>query len=391
MRIAIDCRTILNPSGKESAGVGHYTDGIVRALLGSGSAHDFVLFFEAQTPNAVIDRVLGTDRRARVVFFSDKRLPFVRSHWLSARTMKAARPDVLFATAGQLPLLWNGPAVVTEHDFAIYRHPEWFPDSRFGRAFSMSLVVPSSLKKAVRIIAVSDSTRRDILDLFPSVSPDKIRVVHEAVDVPLEIPPFTRALRERLDLLADYFFTVGTLEPRKNFLLAARAFDLFLDELPSRIHTTRLAMAGKRGWGFDDLIDETELINRNWEETGYCSVVNELGYVTNEEKWMLLKNALALVYPSRYEGFGLPVLEAMSLGVPVIAARNSSIPEVAGDAALYVSEDDPDEAAEAMKKLVLNADLRAELGAKGRERAKQFSWERAARETLAVLQEAARV
>jgi glycosyltransferase involved in cell wall biosynthesis len=178
---------------------------------------------------------------------------------------------------------------------------------------------------------------------------------------------------------------VGTLQPRKNL---ARVIDAFArlagnPALAPTLSDVQLVLAGKRGWLYDDLFAQVTRL-------GLASRVVFPGYIEDTDLPALLGGALALVFPSLYEGFGIPVLEAGACGVPVITSNTSSLPEVAGDAALLVDPHDVDAIADAMLRIATDAELRAELDRRGQENVKRFSWEKCARETLAVLEEAAK-
>ncbi|MCA1554253.1 MAG: glycosyltransferase family 4 protein, partial [Chloroflexi bacterium] len=241
--------------------------------------------------------------------------------------------------------------------------------------------VRRAVRSAERIITVSDATKRDVLALL-DVDERKLSVIYEAADArfcPLAERAPVEAVMQKHGLTAPFILFVGTIEPRKNLAVLLRALRQLLDQ-----HVrVQFAIAGKRGWLSDDvfaLIAELRLQDE----------VRLLGAVPSEELVGLYNAALALVMPSLYEGFGLPPLEAMACGTPVIVSNISSLPEVVGDAGLCIPPDDPRAWTDAIQRMLDDGALRRELRAKGMTRARTFSWERAARETLAVYRKAAR-
>ncbi len=275
------------------------------------------------------------------------------------------------ATEHLLLPLRSIPTVLTVHDL-IFRHlPEHHkPLNRWY----LNWALPLYCRRATHVIAVSECTRRDLVAAY-DVAPEKISVVHEAADprfVP-QAPDRVADVRRRYDLPERYLLFVGTIEPRKNVTRLLHAFeDLHRDGL-----TDALVVVGKRGWLYEGFFAELE-----------ASPMRESvllpGYVPDEDLPAVYAGAQALVWPSLYEGFGLPVLEAMACGTPVVCSRTSSLPEVGGGAALYVDPTSTDEVIEMLRRLLSDRDLRAEMVARGLEQAAGFSWDRVAAETIAV-------
>jgi glycosyltransferase involved in cell wall biosynthesis len=275
--------------------------------------------------------------------------------YLAALPARARRDrmDVLHCPTHRAPVRSRVPLVVTFHDLAILRHPETF--NAWTRTYSR-LALPRVAKAARRLIAVSEFTRRELLELL-DVPEEKVRVIPNAVGKPFE--PQGQAAD------GDYVLAVSTLEPRKNL---ARLLDAFGR---ARLNGVRLLVAGAPGWG-----------GVRVEGDG----VRWLGEVGDEELARLYRGARCVAYVSLYEGFGLPVLEAMACGAPVVAARNDAAEEVAGDAAVLVDPLDADAIAAGLAEAV---DRRDELRMRGLERAAAFSWADAARATVEVYREAA--
>jgi len=381
MRIAIDCRTILNPGYGEGAGVGHYTNAIVKEMLRQNPENEYVLFFGAKPSAQAVRDLIGTHSKVKLrqlPFYEYKKaLPGVHSHFLVGRAITKDKPDVLFVPTHEVPMMYQGRAVIFVHDLAILRNPDWFVQVKAERSVSAGLLLPRGIKKAVKILTPSQSTKRDLMEHF-SVSHKKILVVpHGTNEHEAKAHPLTSEMKQRFAIYGKYYLSLCTLEPRKNIVGAIRAFGKLLDKHPEQADELSFIIDGKKGWKYGPVFDELERINRQWERP----VVRYVGYVTSEEKWALLANAEAFVYPSRYEGFGLPVLEAMSVATSVITSRISSLPEVGGDAVLYADPDQPGSIAHMMERL-LDQEKNKKIAEAGLERSRQFSWVKAAEVTL---------
>lgn len=387
MKIAIDCRSIMETENGGMAGIGHYTYFLVRHLLKLDDENRYALFFDAKTKKSVIADTIGGNRNAEVITMKSKgKLPYLHSHRTSAKAFGKAGADILHAPTGSLPMGFRGKSVITVHDLAIYLHPEWFPG---GQLFSRRYVVPSSIRKASRIIAVSESTKRDLTKLFKTDA-EKVAVIHEGVEhhIPYsEIEKKKDAVLSSHKISEPYFLYLGTIEPRKNVEGLIAAFERLTKEFPDLVGDTKLILAGAKGWKSGAAFKAIEKAKLRLRK----DVVRHIGYVDAEDKLTLMAESVAFVFPTRYEGFGLPVLEAMSLGVPVITTETSSIPEITGrDGAMLVGVDDQAELILAMKHLLEDPDRRAMLGQRGLERSTEFSWEKTAGETLEVYEDAVR-
>ncbi len=372
MRIGIDCRTILNPASGERAGVGHYVDGLVTALIEHYPDAEFVLYFDYRARD-----ISGFARKnVKVKYFPfsqyGKYLSFGYSHMLITAYLLKEGLDVLHVPAGSIPFTYPKKVVYTVHDLAIFKHPEWFPSSFISR----NVLVPQTIRKADAIISVSASTARDLKHLF-NVPAKKITVVHHGFDVK-KIPLKRRANEtiEKFKLPKRYLFFVGTIEPRKNVEILMQAF-MHLQETQPALHDVALVIAGQLGYHGDKTMQSLMALKAK-------RAIRYVGYVTHNEKVELLRHATAFVFPSLYEGFGLPVLEAMALGTPVIASRTSSMPEIAGTAALFVDPKNPKDIARAMRDVLTKPAVAQRLRDVGPKQAQHFSWQRCAEETMAV-------
>ncbi|HEX9371605.1 MAG TPA: glycosyltransferase family 1 protein [Roseiflexaceae bacterium] len=342
--------------------------------------------------------------------FALHRIPFPRL-WTHARLsaeLLVHAPDVLFVPAHVLPL--GAPlrrrtrSVVTVHDMGYLRFPEAHTPTQ---RLYLRLSTLWSARAATRLIAISQATRDDLVR-FAGVPPEKIAVIHHGLSDRFRPVTDRTAIDRVLERYgigdkqtgrpgdgcppAPYFLYVGTIQPRKNLAPLIEAFaqlearDWRLeasDAVPTSspqppASSLRLVIAGKPGW-------LTEAIERRAAELGVADRVVFAGYVADDDLPALLSGALAFAFPSLYEGFGLPVLEAMACGAPVLASNTSSLPEVAGDAALLVDPDDTAAIAGGLARLAGDAALRADLRARGLARAATFTWDRCAEETLRVL------
>jgi glycosyltransferase involved in cell wall biosynthesis len=301
-----------------------------------------------------------------------RRIP--RLEWL-------LRFDVLFAPNFVPPPTRTPRLVITVHDLAFAKYPE--TAAHATRRWLGAL--DRSVRQAARIIVPSEATRGDLLEHYP-VDPDRVRVIPHGVDADRLRPPpagIIEQTRRRHGIDGPYLLFVGGIEPRKNIPAIVRAFA----ELSDRAEL--VIAGGSVPWNPEG----RDLLERALDELSPAARrrVRLTGYLREPEKVALLAGAEGLVFPSLYEGFGFPVLEAMAVGTPVLTSDLSSMPEVAGDAAMLVDPTSDEAIAEGMDRLLEDADLRARLAAAGRARVQGFRWEDTARRTAEVLHEAGRV
>ena len=361
----------------EPTGTEFYSRQIIGHMLAAPSDRFAFRLYAPTTPNAEAMRGAAPplhDRRTVTV----RTLPGTRlwTHRTLAWELCRRPPHVLFVPAHVVPFLPRPllpSTVVTLHDIG-YRH---FPRSHTAvQRLYLELSTRWSAAAAQRIIAVSRHTAND-LQRFYGVSEAKIHVIHEA-PVPRPSAPDQNAAAAP-SFQRPFALYVGTIQPRKNLL---RLIDAFARLIQRQQIGWDLVLVGRWGW----LSQEYE---RHVAASGLTGRVHFPGYLSDAAVAALMKKALFFAFPSLFEGFGLPVLEAQTTGVAVMCAKNSALPEIAGDAALLVDPEDVDDIAKAMLRLSQDENLRQELIAKGYENVKRFSWEKAARETLAVLEEAA--
>jgi len=346
MRIGIDTQSTMG----RKTGIGSYTVNLLAALRKIAPDDEFVEL------NWGRDVVMRTDRRLRW------------QQWGLGRAARKAVVELLHVPGFDAPLWKPCPVVLTVHDLIGILFPENLP--LVSRLY-WSRWLPFTVRFADAIIADSECTRRDIVRLL-HVPDERIRVIYPGVGKSFR-PQSARqvdACRLRYSLPKDYILYVGTIEPRKGVATIVEA----LARTRARHH---LVIAGKCGWYWGSVLRRIAALNLEQQ-------VHVLDYVPDADLPRLYSGAKAFVFPSRYEGFGLPVLEAMACGCPVICSSTSSLPEVVGDAALLVAAGDPEPLAEAIDLLLESAHLQQDLRERGLRRAGRFTWEDAARLTLEV-------
>ncbi len=358
------------------SGIGHYTQRLIAALAAIDQTNRYTCVVAHDGPGLTVDQPNLGRWPTRISFDNH----VVGDLWLLAYLplrLARLRADLYHGPAVFLPLLKLGyRTVVTIHDLVSFLFPETVP-----RKYSLYMRVMTRLavRSADRIIAVSGATRQDLQRIL-RVPDDKVVVIHEAVAPEFAVasdPETRRAVARRYGIRPPYCLFVGNLEPRKNLIRLIEAFAHLKAGGAERFRSLQLVLVGTRGW-----LDSR--IFRAVDAHGIAADLVFTGYVQPADLPALYGGAACFVFPSLYEGFGLPVLEAMSAGTPVVASRVGAIPEVVEDAALLVDAHRPTELAQAIESAVSDPILRARLVARGRARAQLFTWERVARQTLAV-------
>jgi glycosyltransferase involved in cell wall biosynthesis len=357
-------------------GTERYALEIIRALTAlvtSGASDDRITLYFNQPP---VPGLLPRSERIGWRVIPSRRL------WTVGRLsleMLTRPPDVLFVPAHSLPpIVPRRPraSVVTIHDLGYLHFPGEHPAAtRLLRRYANRW----SARRATGVVAISGATRDDLVRL-DGVDPRKISVVHHGRAPwfkPVEDADLVAAVRARHGLDGPYVLFIGTLQPRKNLERLLAAFDRAAADRPDLL----LALVGAGGW-------QPERLEHALARVRARDRVRLLGYAPDDDLPPLLCGSLGLAFPSLYEGFGLPALEAMACGVPVLTSTTSSLPEVVGEAALLVDPLDVDAIAGGLGRLADEPELRRQLGERGLARAAGFTWERSARETLAVLRAA---
>lgn len=379
MRIGIDVTAAVTQGG----GIGRYTRELVHALVSIDEENAY-RFFSARQPSVLpvpnpIPSAPNTQFRSAP--FNERwlyrlwyrlRLP-LPVQWLTGRLDLFHSPDfVLPPVSGRIPTL------LTVHDLSFIHYPGTFPQKLVTY---LNQVVPRSIKRAAHVLADSQATKDDLLGIW-QVAPEKITVLYSGVSStfqPVTDASKLAAVREKYNLgEAPYTLSVGTIQPRKNYQMLIRAFAPVAANWPHN-----LVIAGGKGWLYQDMMAEAarqRLENR----------VRFLGFVDDADLPALYSAATLFVFPSLYEGFGLPLLEAMACGVPVITSNTSSLPEVAGklaggqEPAVLLSPHEQGAWTEAINQLLADSGRRAQLVAAGFQQVRRFTWARAARRLLEI-------
>lgn len=383
MRVGIDARTILNPEKGDAIGVGHYTYQLIRHILEIDRENEYVLFFDFRVREKDIKKFSRPNVKIKFYPFSDykKYLPGAYNEILGTATLAREHLDLIHTTSpmSRIPMSYRGKTVVTVHDLAVYKVPDVFPKIKRVKERAVTSLM---ISHADRIIAVSASTKKDIQEIF-QYPEDKIRVISSGFDRRMseESSMPREKVLEKYGIGKDkkYILFLGTIEPIKNITRLFEAYKIFRD---ARIKKNgkceyKLIMAGKNGW----LAQEYRQITK---DLGIGKDVIFTGYIIGDELVPLFHNADFFVMPSLYEGFGMTVLEAFATGTPAIVSGVSSIPEVAGDAAYFIDPMNALSIADAMEKFASDEKLKNEYREKGRERVKNFNWEKCASQTLDV-------
>lgn len=279
--------------------------------------------------------------------------------------------DVYFSPAHYLPSFCPVPQVVTIHDLAYQYFPNDFTKKDLWQLKNWTRL---SVKKANKIIAVSKTTKKDILKIY-NVDEAKVTVIYNGYEKKDQISD----IKDQNDSLKiknneKFILFVGTIQPRKNLSVLIDAFNKFLEQNKN----FKLVIVGKKGWLYEDIFKKVKTLKLE-------DKVIFTDHVTDEELVWYYQNAFCFVLPSLYEGFGIPILEAMSNNCPTIISMNSSLPEVGGEASLYFDPKNSDDLLEKIETLQKNKELRKELITKGKKRIKEFSWDKCGKETLGVI------
>jgi len=390
MRITIDGKYCMTADGNRGAGTEHYVWELIIALLKTKNKDTKVWIDIPLKANPQAVRDLQSFSGVKVVRASRFHIPFVSRHILLPIRWFFRRNTLVLIPAGQIPWGFRGKSVLIVHDVSIYRHPEWFA-KKVVNSWSTKKRNPQSFKEATKIVCVSAFTERTLIELFPDAK-GKTTVIPEGVNVPAKTSvALDRRVHDSFGLQEDTLLYLGTIEPRKGVEEAIRAFDKFLLTRPAYAKTVRFVLAGRQGIGAESTDKLIQEVNRRWRQKLPDYVIRPIGYVTEEEKWSLLSQASALVFPSFEEGFGRPVLEALSVGCPVITTEAGAIPEVAGDAAVYVDPNDGEAFSLAMAQVLLLTEATDQLRERGMIQIKQFDWQKIGERFWKVLNETEKI
>lgn len=371
MRITID----LSPAVHHHAGLGRYGQELTSALIALDEGDEYTAFYYApkgtEKPDAPLDRL-----PARTLRLGAKpwRMSVLLAY-MTNRSLDTWLPpsDLFHATDHLLPPLQHSRTVFTIHDLIFRFYPEYhLPLNRWY----LTLMLPRFMQRADAIIAVSENTLRDASRLM-GIPSEKMTVVYEGVNPafrPNEDSTELARVRSHYDLPARFILLFGTIEPRKNVLTLLDAYAALLNQCEN---APSLVLAGRKGWLYQPVFDRVR-------ELGLESHVKFTDWIAEADLPALINLAELFVYPSLYEGFGLPPLEAMACGTPVLCSNASSLPEVVGDGGWLIDPHDPAAWTQALIRTLSDDALRDDLRARGLAQAQKFTWERAARETREV-------
>jgi len=357
MRVGIDASLVTNQGG-----VGSYIRSFINALVAVNSDGNYTLFFSPSPPS---EPIVGTERMHRVII--PTRNAVMRYGLTYPLALARERVDVLHAQYVAPPFSLS-KLVVHVHDLIHEQHPEFYSPDMVVKFRAM---VPLAIRRAVTVLTDSEYSKRDIMRRY-CVPPEKVVVAPGAAD-----PMFRRihdqarlaAVRDRYHTGDEFILYVGKIERRKNLKTLIAAYVRLRQAGAIR---AKLVLVGSHGWIYDDIFAAAR-------ESGYAEELVFTEYVPAEDLVALYNAAALFVYPSLFEGFGIPPLEAMACGTPVVCSNASSLPEVVGDAALTVDPLDVEGLAGAVARVLSDATLRGELVARGLERAPLFSWDTTAR------------
>lgn len=377
MRITID----VSPAVHHHAGLGTYSHELFKALLNVDGKNHYCALYHSSQAQVHLEPPLDRVPSFRVPFGAKPWRMSVLMAYYANLTMDRWLPpsDILHGTDHLLPPMRASRTVFTIHDLIFRFFPEYhLPLNRWF----LTLMLPKFMQRADAIIAISENTRRDVMRLM-QIPSDKIKVIPEGVNPafhPIDGQDELERVRNKYHLPARFMLFFSTIEPRKNLTTLFEAYAALLKRNSELIP---LVVAGRKGWLYQPILERIR-------ELGIESRVYLTDWIDQPDVPLLFNLAEVLIFPSLYEGFGLPPLEAMASGTPLICSNASSLPEVVGDAGILFDPRDVGALTQAITRVLADETLRADLQQRGLEQARKFSWERTARETLAVYEDLTR-
>jgi glycosyltransferase involved in cell wall biosynthesis len=356
------------------AGIGRYAESLARALI-ARDPERFALFYNRTQGTQPPQGLEGVPARTVRAGYKPWRMAVWLGHVVGVGFNRLVPDAALFhATEHLLPPLRGMPTVLTVHDMIFRLFPEHQKPLNY---WYLNRTMPLYCRRAGAIITVSEASKRDIVAHY-GLDPERVKVIYEAASPEFAPAPaeMVEEARRRYGLPERYLLHVGTIEPRKNLTRLVEALERLREE-GLRIP---LVVLSAKGWLYEDFF-------RRLEALSVRDAVHFTGYVPGPDLPLLYNGAVALAMPSVYEGFGLPVLEAMACGTPVVSSNTSSLPEIGGQAALYFDPHDVEDMSATIRRTWTDLDLCAAMREEGLAQAGRFSWERAARETQAVYEE----
>ncbi len=362
MKIAVNTRFLLK--GKLE-GIGMYTHEIFKRVAQLLPEHQFYFLFDRKWDEAFIT----SENIIPIKVNPQARHPFLWYWWFEhsiPKILKQNNIDLFISPDGFGSLSTEVPQLITIHDLGFEHYPQHVPYlvNKFYTHYS-----PLYCRKAATILAVSEFTKQDIIKQY-GIRPSKIEVIYNGVDIDTPKLEKVEPKRER-----PYFIFVGAVHPRKNVLGLLKAFERFKAKYPGE---QQLIIIGRKAW-MNSALEEF------YSAMEFKAEVVWIEKIERKDLLQLLKHAIALVYPSLFEGFGIPIIESMGLGVPVISSSVSALPEIAGNSALMIDPNNPDDICDAMQTILTDNVLRNQLVENGKKRAAQFSWEVSAKKIVALI------
>lgn len=386
-KIGIDARCL---TGGKRTGVEEYFLNLLPRIFEIDKKNSYVIFFNSFTDSKVdfswAEKYPNVSLRK--FRFPNKLLNFCLWYFgfpkidkLLGGTDLFFMPNITFCSLSRETKL-----LLTIHDLSFERYPEFFSAKR--RLWHFFINPAKIAKMAKKIMAVSEATAEDLISIY-GVEKEKIEVVPNAVSEKFRIidrnDPKLIEIKEKYNLPYKFIFFLGTFEPRKNIISLVRAFEDFrqkaIRDQEKNLASYKLVLAGGKGWIFEDIFREIE-------NSSFRDDILVLDFIPDIEKEYIYNLASVFVYPSFFEGFGFPPLEALACGVPVITSNNSSLPETVSDAAILVDPDRPSQISAGLSQILSNEELRRKLISRGLSQSKKFSWERNAQRILGILRAA---
>lgn len=342
------------------AGIGHYGYNLINSLVGL-SQEEYTVYLQKSVEldyNNVVYKG-EYNKSYKRIFLEQLVLPFQYNN-----------ASIVHFIDYSSPLLnIRRPFIITIHDLAFYKYPSSFT---LGSRKIKQVLTPIGIKRAAAIIAVSENTKKDIVELFPKAA-EKVKVVYPGRPNYGKVTNMSELerVKRKYNIYGQYILSVGTLEPRKNIIRLLKAF-----EMVSKVDKNlKLVLTGSKGWMYGDIFKQISSLEAK-------SRIILTGYVNDDELPCLYSGAKLFVYPSLYEGFGLPPLEAMCCGTPVVVSDSSSLSEVVGDAGVYVDPTEIESISNGIIQVMNDSKLREKLIKKGYEQSKKFSWDNAASQVV---------
>ncbi|MFC1645086.1 glycosyltransferase family 4 protein [Patescibacteria group bacterium] len=380
MKIGIDIRCL---SEGRRTGVEEYTINLLKNLFEKDNKNEYVLFFNSFRNNGVDLSWIRKYKNARVkiFFFPNKLLNFLFWYlgWPKIDRMLGG-VDIFFApNINFLSVSRDAKLFLTFHDLSFELFPETFSWKR--RAWHFFVNPRRLAKKADKIISVSNSTKRDLVNYY-GIDSEKIDVIHNGIDDSLRVVDRNNfeliESKDKYNLPFNFILYFGTIEPRKNIVGIVKMYNCLRESGCGKTDKYKLVIAGETGWKSKDIFLEIE-------KSKFKGDIIIIQSVNDLDKLHLYNLASVFVYPSFFEGFGFPPLEAMSCGVPAVVSNNSSFPETVGSAAIMIDPDRPDEMFTAVKGVIDDIHLRNELKERGLSQVRTFKWQKTAEEFLSIL------